>query len=217
MFSRNASLYILLILAIFIVSIAMSEHHTRSNAAPRNPAITQAPGQLFCDVFCSETVRGTAVAEILWKVSETQLNPQAFQARIRNQGLEVTVFKEGFNKGLYSNLASLDTSNNFRAFRADQQDIPGLDGLVVTDVRSVDDTDESGARESRFNKERVGALPFDPRTTEAVVVRIEGLKPGLNYFWRVPTGTGNNRRLSEVVQCKAPVCPVDLKPVPPGP
>lgn len=199
------------------MSIAMSEHHPRANAAFGNPAVTQAPGQLFCDVFCSETVRGTAVVEILWKVSETKLNPQAFQARVRTHGLEVTVFKEGFSKGLYSNLASLDSNNNFRAFREDQEDIPGLDGLVVTDVRSVDDPNDSGASESRFNKERVGALPFDPRTTDAVIVRIEGLKPGLNYFWRVPTGTGNNRRLSAVVQCKAPVCPVDLRPVPPGP
>jgi hypothetical protein len=34
-------------------------------------------------VFCSESARGTAVAEILWKVFDTQLSPQAFETRVR--------------------------------------------------------------------------------------------------------------------------------------
>jgi len=185
-------------------------------AAPAAPTPPDAPTDLICQTYCSATKLRTVVAEIAWKVSDTELSASAFSARVGEQELEVATVKDGFTRGTYINLFSMERHPSFRVHSADPasgNSIPGLEGLVVVGVgRLGDESNQNPDDQSPFSFERFGVRPFGESDAEAVVVKIEGLEPGRNYFWRVPATVRGRRVTSEVVQCKAPQsCPADTR------
>lgn len=219
MSGRKPTLAALLVLALFI-SVAAAPQQRRSARRERTPTAARQPAsELICNVFCSQDKPGTAVAEITWKLADVEIGPRAFASRLSRQELEVTVVKGGFARGMSANLFSAERDPRFRSLRppSTQGGEPGLEDLTVTDVRRLGDEEEGAGRESRFNEGLSGARPSTRAGGEAVVVRVEGLKPGLNYFWRVPTGSGSRRTVSEVVKCQPPPCPVDTRRAPPSP
>lgn len=119
-----------------------------------------------------------------------ELTWRSTQALLSAVRIEVTVYKDGFKTGAY---ASLDSNQGNRSYqsqkgRGGQDLIPGLSQLVVVDVRSL--------------RERPGL----------VAVRIEGLEPGLNYFWRVVSKANGRQMAGVTARCQAPVCPADMQP-----
>jgi hypothetical protein len=112
------------------------------------------------------------------------------EAQLSGERIEATVYKDGFSNGRYVALATVrgGRSLQMQKSRQSQELLPALKGLVVIDTISL--------------PERPGMM----------AVRMEGLEPGLNYFWRVVSI--NNGRLigSGVTRCKAPACPADLQP-----
>jgi hypothetical protein len=162
--------------------------------------------EVSCRTYCSVEVsprtgdttrRRTAIAEVTWRVSDTQLQPQDLESRAARQGIEVTVYKDGFSRGRFANLFSIGKGLTF-SIQGNQDlntRILGLDRLTILNVRPVRDRN---ATECTFNG-----------PSNLVAVEVEGLEAGLNYFWRVTLPAGDRKVTSEVVRCQSPTCPVD--------
>jgi len=145
----------------------------------KQPDLKIVPRGLQVEVSCSPTKIRTPIARISWEGSEETL---------QGQRLDVTVYKDGFSRGVYASLSSVRPSERFvipRAEKALAYRPPGLD-LVVSNVETS-------------------------RQTRRPAVVVEGLQPGLNYFWRIVAETKGLSVSSEVVRQQAPVCPADLR------
>jgi hypothetical protein len=104
--------------------------------------------------------------------------------------LDVTIYFDGFEKGNFAILSSLAQPRGCfeSSGRPPNAPPPGLHVCVT----------------------RVGNGQPSPMHDRAITV--QGLEPGLNYFWRVLSATASGWITSEVVRCQAPVCPVDFQP-----
>lgn len=167
-------------------------------AAPQAPS-APAGDEPACQMTCSPDKPRTAVASISWSVAQPVTDPQALTAGMTQQSLEVTTFKDGFQRGAFAQLApGANQTFGFRAAPAQPSNLPGLTGLSVARVTTLQDRITAGAPS--------GLMPpsanNDPN--RVVVVEVEGLEPGLNYYWRrTPQGP--------VVRCQAPICPSDSR------
>jgi len=160
-------------------------------------------GDLECVSYCSSTRLGTVIMEVRIRVSEPTLNEADLRSKVQQQGLEVTVYADGFERGLFATVSAIKPKALFHVNRATatsqgQTKIPGLEKLVITDVAT------------RLDKSAQSFLLIPPLTAEAtkgewVMVRLEGLDPGMAYTYRVPGG-------GSVVTCQAVLCPVDRVP-----
>jgi hypothetical protein len=178
----------LLVLIILLSSFSISVEAQRRRSRFRQQ--TTASPAFECRVYCSDEQLRTPVAELSWRSSE---------ARMGETQIEVTVYKDGFKKGLY---ATLDSSKGSRSFqsqksRVAQDLIPGLSQLVVVDTSNLADPSN----------------PSNLRVRSGMVaVRIEGLEPGLNYTWRVVSKASGRQVTGVTATCQAPVCPADMQP-----
>lgn len=154
------------------------------------------------EAYCSPTKPGTALVELKWRVSNRRMSQPELSARAAQQDVEVTVYRDGFERGLFARLPSVAPRARFtvapQAATAGQA-IPGLAKLTVTDVVTSRDT-------NRPDRMRLFSPAADD--TEFVVTQIEGLEPGLNYYWRLPSVVDGQR---PVVTSAGPVCPVDYR------
>ncbi|HVS80522.1 MAG TPA: hypothetical protein VHE60_02170 [Pyrinomonadaceae bacterium] len=140
------------------------------------------------------------------RLANSPLNAADLRSKVRQQGLEVTVYADGFERGLYATVSVIKPKALFRArTKGDglapavqaQRKIPGLEKLVITNVAT------------RLDKPLQSILqlpsPVGTTTGEWVTVRLEGLDPGIEYTFRATGGRS-------VVTCQAVVCPVDTIP-----
>lgn len=157
-------------------------------------------GELECLSYCSPTRPGTALMEVKVRLAESPLSEPDLRARASRQGLEVTVYADGFAEKRYATLDTLAPKARFRAPLDERAPraaarpvtkLPGLEKLVVSQVAS---RLERPARNLR--------LEAPPGGPEWLVVRLEGLNPGMNYTYRASGGR-------PTVACEAVVCPVD--------
>jgi hypothetical protein len=160
-------------------------------------------GDLECVSYCSTTQLGAVIMEVRVRVADRQLNETDLRAKVQQQGLEVTVYADGFERGLFASVPAIKPKALFTlqpSPLARAKKIPGLEKLVITDVATrVDKTSQ------------LFLLTQPPLATAAegewVTVRIEGAEPGLAYSYRIPGGRS-------IVTCQAVVCPVDTVPSP---
>ena len=173
-------------LKFLLIIVALSFLPVSVGAQTRRPARfrQQTPSAAFeCRVFCSEEKLRTPVAELTWRSTE---------ARLSTSRIEVTVYKDGFQTGKYVALRSTKGERSYQLPQVKQAQtqelIPALRELVVVEASSL--------------RARPGV----------VAVRIEGLEPGLNYFWRVVSTTSGRQIAEGTTRCQAPVCPADMQP-----
>lgn len=179
----------------------------------RNMAVLSAQEEtspdLECSSYCSNVRPGTSLIEVRMRVSLQALAAADLRTRVRQQQLEVTVYSEGFQRGLFSILQTLQPKTTFRAAprAADAAGPPprlptSLTRLIVTDVAT---------RQDPPAREPLRLMQAMPAGSEWAVVRIEGVDPGTDYIYRVPGSPAT-------VTCRAAVCPVDsIQAVPPKP
>jgi hypothetical protein len=134
------------------------------------------PSPLQAEVFCSPTQIRTGMARISWQASEEE---------IRVQQLQVTIFKQGFEQGVFGSISPL------------QEKQLTLSGL---------------ARERRAVTEglqRLNAVlySYDPKE-QKVTVELSDLEPGLLYFLRLQSG---DKTVGSVLKVEAPICPADIE------
>lgn len=178
--------------------------------AAAQPAARVEPG-LTIDVegFCSETRLRTSNARITWRAGRAALAGMA-SLTAAPQRLETTVFKGGFEKGLYVALPIGDAAAD-RPIAAIAPAIPGVAGAAqqtltrrAYQIRLIAVTAPRAA---------AAAAAADTSEMDAVV---ENLEPGVNYTWRLAVDAPAGRMVSPTVSLRAPVCPADLvEPVPP--
>ncbi len=149
------------------------------------------PMELVCQVSCSPTKLRTGVATVSWAV-----RPGSGTRAQREQALDMSVFPDGFNTGAYARLFPLQRGGPFTP-------IP---------TRGPSPT-ESAPRAFQVEAAEARTVPQANR----VVVRVEGVEPGLNYFFRVASPTRGEGESSPPISCTAPVCPADMKPTPQQP
>ena len=153
-------------------------------------------GDLECVSYCSPDRPGTVLMEVKLRLVEGPLSEAQLRSRIRQQGLEATVYADGFERGLFATIPAIQPRALFRVRAATTQSrIPGLENLVVTRVGTRFDT---SSQTLRLNKTPTGS----DAPGEWVITLLEGLDPGMAYTFRAPS-----RR--SVVTCQAVACPVD--------
>lgn len=215
-----------LLLLLFFLAVAAGAQRTRRrpNPPPRavparaggaDSQVERAGDQTFgvnCRTYCSDEVtppagtaddarpRRAAIAEITWRVSATQLQPRDLESRAARQGIEVTVYKDGFGRGRFASMPSVGEGRPFSPPGGQDANtrIPGLGRLTIRDVRAAGAPDAPDSARDR--------------PSNVVAVEVEGLEAGLNYFWRLTSAVGDRKVTSEVVRCQAPTCPVDFQP-----
>jgi hypothetical protein len=169
--------------------------------APQQPEPAAAADQPTCQVTCSTDRPRSAVATVSWPMSQAPANPAALASAMNDQRLEVTTFKDGFSRGAFVQLAPQGgQAFAFGARGAPPSTLPGLTALSVAKVSTLQDRLATGPA----NPGAFAAPPPAADPSRVVVIEIEGLEAGLNYYWRrTPTGP--------IVRCQAPVCPADAR------
>jgi hypothetical protein len=156
-------------------------------------------GDLVCVTYCAPDQPGTPVAEIKWVVGNQPSASEIRRTAIQ-QNVEVAVNEDGFDRGRFVRLPSMNPQARFAPAGqpgANAQALPGLGDLSVRAVTS--------------SQEPAGAMRLAtpaPPGQENVVLQVQGLRPGLNYYWRVRSATPGQ---TQVVMCRAPVCPSDRR------
>lgn len=196
-----------IVLPVFaaLVVLAYPTFYPQPMIAQQGVRSRSAAGDLECISYCSTTRPGTVLMEVRLRVANGPLNEADLRSKVRQQGLEVTVYSEGFERGLYATVSAIKPKALFRARASGdglapavklQTRIPGLEKLVITDVAT---RLEKSAQSFLLMQPDTGAAAED----EWVMVRLEGLDPGMAYTYRIPGGRS-------VVTCQAVVCPVDM-------
>lgn len=155
-------------------------------------------GDLACETYCSPTSR-TPVAEVKWVVATQPSAAANLRTLASQQNIEAAVNEDGFERGRFVRLASVAPQARFgpASPAAAGTPLPGLGSLTVNAVSSSQDA--PGALRL--------ATPAEAGR-ENVVLQVEGLQPGMNYYWRVRPPTQGE---PQIVMCRAPICPSDRK------
>lgn len=180
MWRRSYLLLLPLILLLLTVLITSAKRPIKPKISPLQ-SDEQNPLGLTAKTDCTDAVpRREPIAELTWRATEAELNQQS---------LEVTAYKNGFEKGLLVRLFPKTTEPPGIVSQPEsspQQPLPGLDRIAIAQVNVLRETDQ-------------------------VVVRVAGVQGGLNYFWRLRKADGS-AILSSVIQRKILACPTDLRP-----
>lgn len=156
-------------------------------------------GDLECVSYCSTTRPGAVLMEVKIRLADRPLNEGDLRSRVRQQGLEATVYADGFERRLFANVLVVQPKVLFRTTpTAPQRRIPGLERLAITDVATRLD-------KSSLSLHLTQPLTGSGNEAEWVIALLEGLDPGMAYTYRVPGR-------QSVVTCQAVVCPVDKVP-----
>src|SRR5437773_2803841 len=138
-------------------------------------------GDMECISYCSNIRPGIAFMEVRVRVAESPLSEASLRSKVRQQGLEVTVYSEGFERNLFATVSTIKPRAFFLAPAkpgrpAARSKIPGLQKLQITNIVT------------RFDKSAQTFMlqpPAGTETAEWVTVRLEGLDPGVAYSFRV--------------------------------
>lgn len=185
----NTRSFLFLVAAVAIIAGCADTQPARPPATPpaTTPPLTEPPmtdndeevaPDLHADVRCSEPDVRTVIATLSWR--ENQIQAAA-------QRIDVTVFKEGFDKGLFAT-APADKGGKFEfapALRRMERE-PGRAFELVADPRP------------------------DSRK-EFIAIDIRNLEPRLLYRWRVASRTDRGWVSSPVVTLESPPCIADEK------
>jgi hypothetical protein len=153
--------------------------------------------------FCSETRPRTSNARLTWRAGATALGAGVTSLAATTQRLETTVFKNGFERGLFVALP-IGAAGADRGIAAVAQ-TPAAQQLASRRAFQIRITVVNAARPAETAD---GGSEMD-----AVV---ENLEPGVNYIWRLAIDGPAGRIASRPVTLRAPICPTDGAEPPPS-
>ncbi len=178
---------------------------TEAVQAPAGQATARVePGlTLHVEGFCSETRLRTSNARITWRARASALGAGVASLATATQRLETTVFKNGFDRGLFVALPIGDAAAD-RPIAAVAQ-APAAQQQPPRRAYQI--------RLIEVNAARAAVAAADTSEMDAVV---ENLEPGMNYTWRMAVDAAAGRMVSPSVSLRALVCPADLVEPPPN-
>lgn len=183
------------------VVVAYPGVRTQPTTAQEDTRSRSEAGDIECVSYCSDTRPGTVLMEVSVRLADRPLSEADLRSKVRQQGLEVTVYSEGFERGLFATVSALKPKALFRA--RTRSKIPGLEKLSITDVATrLDKSTQSFLLMQPTADPGMQPLTETTAGAEWVMIRLEGLDPGMEYTFRVSGGRS-------VVTCEAVVCPVD--------
>lgn len=204
---------LLAVVAALIVPVYPGYFLQKTNAQEEK-RVRSETGDMECMSYCSTTKPGTVVMEVRWRLADSLLTDTDLRAKALQQRLDVTVYSDGYERGLYVSVAAIKPKAPFRmAARVEgitprnqpERKPPGLEKLVITDVATRVD---KPAR-SFLLMPPIPGPATDTAGAEWFTVRLEGLDPGMDYTYRVPGGKSQ-------ITCQAVVCPLDKVSAPAG-
>ncbi len=140
---------------------------------------TRAVSDYHVEVSCSDTKPRTAVARLTWAANKRSFDKQR---------LDVTIYKGGFEKNLFTILYPLQKGQKFQ----------------TSSFAKL--SDRSSNKSLYLNCERINV---DKRNGSATI-EIEGLEPGLNYYMRVLNLNKRGWVPGGTVRFEVPICPADM-------
>lgn len=158
-----------------------------------------------CEAFCSESKLRTANARLIWIGPGMPLGASALGGRqVQQEQIETTVFKNGFRKNLQANFPVLDSA--VATAKAMTPSVGAAAKLPAYQLQIIEAQKPAiaGASARRMAE-------ASPQQQERSLV-IEGLEPGLTYYWRLRFQTADGWAESQAIACEAPVCPADMQP-----
>jgi hypothetical protein len=183
------------LLFVLVLSAGACVERTRRPEAANEPALAppdesrETTVALECSVTCTDTFPREALAIVRWSpTKEAQLNARS------GQRLEATIYKNGFEEGAFVGVEA-PTVMELQSFKSPGKETRKLPP-ALTKLRTVLPPKE----DANLRLES---------TADKRVVLVTGLEPGVNYFWRIAAGAGDNQVASTIVRCQAPVCPFD--------
>lgn len=174
----------------------------QASAALPGQSGTQAAqaGDLVCVTYCSQTQIGTPVAEIKWVVANQPTSAENLRKAAAQQSIEAAVNEDGFERGRFVRLSTVAPQARFAPAGQPPGGTAPLPGLRDLTVNAVASSQESTSALRLASPAQGGQ--------ENVVLQVQGLQPGLNYYWRVRGSTPGE---TQVVMCRAPICPTDRR------
>ena len=155
--------------------------------------------EIECAAYCSSIRPGVSYLEVRWRIAAQRLTDAELREQVGKQKLDVTVYANGYDEGNFVRLDAVRPKALFRSMadgsaRAGRRGrpLPGLNKLRLSDIST---------RVTRPAADTM-RLPITPAGPEWVVVRLEGVAPGMEYTFRVPGRQA-------IATCAAVVCPVD--------
>jgi hypothetical protein len=168
------------------------------------------PAEIECVAYCSDIRPGVSYIEVRWRLAAQPMTDADRRAQLARQKLDVTVYADGFEQGMFAQVEGMRPRTAFRSMTSAgtsagsdrrARPLPGLSRLRLVDV---------GTRETRPAETlRLLDSSITAAGPEWVVARLEGVEPGMEYTFRVPGGQATTT-------CEAVVCPVDSQRRPAG-
>jgi len=146
------------------------------------------------EAYCSPNEPGLSVAEVQWPLAaQGEAN---LSGLVQQQVMDVTVYKDGFERGLYKTVKPGLPQHEFSLAKppAEQKEIPGLQNLSLSQFGTSQEPQKEGLR--------MLMRPLAGR--ESADAKLQGLDPGMKYFVRISAPGGQ-----QLVSFTAAICPVD--------
>ncbi len=192
-------------LAVLLLAGGHAPAAAAQPAAGAQAAARVEPGLVLeIEVFCSETQLRMSNARLTWRAPAAALGAGVASLSAATQQLEATVFKNGFERGLFVALPigaaapERPVAAVVQGTAAQQQQQPPRRAFQI--------------RLIEVTAARTAAAAPDTSEMDAVV---ENLEPGVNYTWRMAVTAAGGRIASRPVTVRALVCPADLVEPPP--
>ena len=192
----------LVVLALACLGAASAGLSTIALAQPAQPTPrVESRMVVTAETFCSETKLRTTNARIRWSVPRPALaaaNVAALSAA--RQSLEVTVYKNGLDKGQFVTLPISAATQERPVEPLAQPQAVGRPQPRAFQIRLIE-----------IEQPRIAQAADAPSEMGVVV---ENLEPGVNYTWRLAIDTPAGRIVSPPSTAQARVCPADMVPSP---
>ncbi len=180
----------LLFLATLAFLVATCEPATSQNKPENN-------SQPRVGVYCSRSQPGLSLAEVQWSLGKS--GTPNLSELVPQQVLDVTVYKDGFARGLYKTVKPGTEQREFVRFKTQEQqetkETPGLQNLKLAQFATSQEKPQEGLR--------LMMRPMEGQ--ESAVAKMQGLEPGMRYFVRISSPGAE----AKTVAFTASVCPVD--------
>ncbi len=195
-----------------LLAASNSEEESNGDMQIESSDRSLAAKNLRCEVSCSSIEPGVGLARIIWVPSsdlmEDDVSPSSEDSSPVIQRLDVTTSKKGFNLKLFATNSLVrhkqktymrfSNSGSFRLFE-DKGDKKGLGrslaqrygGMASLLKLSIHDLKDTGKRLD----------PFE--------ITVSGMRPGINYYWRILTPMKGGWVQSQIARCQPLVCPFD--------
>jgi hypothetical protein len=172
----------------------------------------------YCCLSMLATAQEKALTSIYPELKKPVVSLQALELTAANTGSEIAIYaicsqsKRGTAEVYITRPYQLKSADNTRLDVAvNKQGFSKNQFAVLYKGNNTQFLDKKAfTRMSVAKSLQLASVPLTPAENSAnVLYKLEGLEPGLTYFWRVSRETSTAWEATETLRVEAPTCPVD--------